>query len=90
MAQEMDVGEAMVSVGRFLDPMAAQMAKGLLESLGIEAVLQGENANALLSMAFRARLLVRRADEAAARQVLADTGDGMGSGEEEEELPDGD
>ncbi len=47
-----------VTVGKFLEPVNAQMAKGMLESAGIECFLQGENANSLLALAFRARLLV--------------------------------
>ena len=50
-----------VTVGKFLEPANAQMAKGMLESAGIECFLQGENANSLLALAFRARLLVRKA-----------------------------
>jgi hypothetical protein len=64
-----------VSVGKFLEPTNAQMAKGMLESAGIECFLQGENANSLLALAFRARLLVHKQDEAAARELLGSAGD---------------
>ena len=37
--------EQFVTVARFIDPVEAQMAKGLLESAGMECFLQGENAN---------------------------------------------
>lgn len=47
------------------------MAKGALESAGVESFLVGENANNLLSAAFRVRLQVREEDEAAAREILA-------------------
>jgi hypothetical protein len=40
---EMD--EELVSVAGFRDPTEAQMAKGMLESAGIETLMQGENAN---------------------------------------------
>jgi hypothetical protein len=63
--------EGMVNVGRFESPVEAQMAKGLLESLGIECFLVGENANSLMQSAFRVRLQVREQDEEAAREVLA-------------------
>ena len=63
--------EQLVSVARFVDPMEAQMAKGVLETSGLECFLQGENANSLLGVAFRARLLVHRRDEDAARELLA-------------------
>jgi hypothetical protein len=63
--------ENMVSVGKYLEPLDAQMEKGLLEAAGIQCFLQGENANSLLGAAFRARLLVYKKDEQAAREVLA-------------------
>ena len=59
-----------VSVGRFLDPAEAQMARGALEAEGIEVFLQGENANNMVPMAFRTRLLVSKADETAAKEIL--------------------
>jgi Putative prokaryotic signal transducing protein len=62
--------EEYVTVGKFMEPTEAQMAKGLLESAGIESFLQGENANNLIAMAFRVRLQVRRKDEATAREML--------------------
>jgi hypothetical protein len=82
-----EMNEEMVTVGRYMEPVRAQMAKGLLESVGIEGFLQGENANAMLALAFRARLLVRRADEVAAKEVLAtDMGEEL---DDREEVPDG-
>jgi hypothetical protein len=74
-----------VTVGKFLEPANAQMAKGMLESAGIECFLQGENANSLLALAFRARLLVHKQDEAAARELLGGEGDSL-TEEEQEEL----
>ena len=69
----MDSSEAqseMVTVAKFLDPSEAQMAKGALEAEGIEVFIQGENANSMVPMAFRTRLLVRKEDEADARELL--------------------
>jgi hypothetical protein len=66
---EMD--ETLVEVGRFLDPAEAHMAKGLLDSAGVESFLQGENANAIVPMAFRTRLRVRQEDEATAKELLS-------------------
>jgi hypothetical protein len=63
---------ALVSVGRFQDPMEAQMAKGMLESAGVECFLVGVNANAMVPMAFRVRLEVRPSDEAFATVLLAE------------------
>jgi hypothetical protein len=62
-----------VTVGKFLEPTAAQIAKGMLEAAGIECLLQGENANNMLALAFRARLKVRQRDEEAALDLLAST-----------------
>jgi hypothetical protein len=78
-----------VSVGKFLEPSYAQIAKGMLESSGIECFLQGENANSLLALAFRARLLVHKKDEAVARQLLGDEADEL-TEEEQKELEAGD
>ena len=66
--------EGLVTVARFEDPVEAQMARGMLESAGVECFLVGENANNLLQAAFRARLQVRVEDEAAARELMAQTG----------------
>ena len=65
----------LVTVGRFLDPMQAQMAKGMLESSGIPCFLQGENANHMVPLAFRVRLQVLEEDEAVAREYLRSVGD---------------
>jgi hypothetical protein len=81
MTDFIDDPDRFVSVGKFLEPAAAQMAKGALESAGIECFLQGENANSLLALAFRARLLVHKHDETAARQILGDSGDELSESE---------
>lgn len=65
--------EGMVTIGRFANPMEAQMAKGMLESAGVECLLVGENVNNLLQAAFRVRLQVLVEDEAAARGLMAQT-----------------
>jgi hypothetical protein len=67
--------EGLVVVGRFEDPVEAQMAKGMLESAGVECFLVGENVNNLLGAAFRVRLQVRVEDEAAARELLDSAGE---------------
>ncbi|NYF90887.1 DUF2007 domain-containing protein [Tunturiibacter empetritectus] len=78
-----------VTVGKFLEPVNAQMAKGMLESASIECFLQGENANSLLALAFRARLLVHKHDEETAREILGEavgelTGDELTPAEQHE------
>lgn len=62
--------DKLVTVGRFLNPAQAQMAKGMLESFGIFCLLQGEHANSMVPLAFRARLQVLAEDEVAARDLL--------------------
>jgi hypothetical protein len=62
--------EGLVTVARFESPVEAQIAKGMLESAGIETFLVGENVNNLLQAAFRVRLQVRIEDERAARAFL--------------------
>jgi len=64
--------DGMVNVARFESPVEAQMAKGMLESAGIESFLVGENSNSLLQAAFRVRLQVRVEDEPSARELLAE------------------
>jgi hypothetical protein len=62
--------EELVTVGKFLAPTEAQMAKGMLEAAGIECFLQGENANNMLALAFRVRLRVRGTDADLAEELL--------------------
>ena len=77
--------EGLVTVGRFESPVEAQIAKGMLESAGVECFLVGENANNLIQAAFRVRLQVRVEDEAAARELIA----GPAGSLEDETDPDG-
>jgi hypothetical protein len=64
--------EEMVNVAGFRDPSEAQMARGMLESAGIECIEQGENANELFPGALQIWIQVKAVDEAAARALLAD------------------
>jgi hypothetical protein len=72
--------EGLITVGRFLDPVEAQMARGMLEAAGVETFLVSESLNQLMPVAFRVRLQVRVEDEAGARELL----DSAASGEEED------
>ena len=65
--------EGLVTVARFVDGVEAQMAKGMLESAGVETFLVGESINQLMPIAFRVRLQVRLEDEAGARELLDGT-----------------
>jgi hypothetical protein len=71
--------EGLITVGRFLDSVEAQMARGMLEAAGVETFLVGESLNQLMPVAFRVRLQVRVEDEAGARELL----DSAASGEED-------
>ena len=64
--------EEPVTVAEFPDPATANVARTALESANIEVMMQGENANSLLPVAFGVRLMVRPGDEAAARALLND------------------
>ncbi len=77
---EHEASGKLVTVAKFLEPLNAQMAKGALEAAGIECFLQGEQANSLLALAFRARLLVGEADVDAAKELL-----GVSAGEDVDE-----
>ena len=70
--------EDMVEVARFENPVEAQIAKGMLESAGIECELTGENANQLIQAAFEVQLEVMAKDEEAARELLEAAGEKTG------------
>ncbi len=67
--------QKLVTLRQFRDLPEALLAKGALESADIECFLQGENANSLLALAFRARLLVHKQDEDTAREILGSAAD---------------
>jgi Putative prokaryotic signal transducing protein len=73
--------EGLVTVGRFDDPVEAQMARGMLEAAGVEVFMVGENVNNIMPGAFRVRIQVRVEDEVAARELLS-----SGDTEDEDEL----
>ena len=85
MAEKTQDPEEYVTVAEFIEPVFAQMAKGALESAGIECFLEGEHGNSLLAAAFWAQLQVHREDEEAAREIL-DSGDASGDASAAEEL----
>lgn len=63
--------EQYVTVAEFIEPVYAQMAKGALESAGIECFLQGEHINNLqMGVVFPSELQVHQRDEKAAREIL--------------------
>lgn len=71
MADTLQDPQEYVTVAEFVEPVYAQLAKGALESAGIECFLQGEHINNLqMGAVFSAELQVHQRDEEAARQIL--------------------
>ena len=67
--------EEVVTVAHFTEPLEAEMARGRLESAGIEVFLAGENARIMEPGLGPLRLQVAARDEVDARAVLADAGE---------------
>ncbi len=67
--------EEVVTVAHFTEPLEAEMARGRLESAGIEVFLAGENARIMEPGLGPLRLQVAAKDEVDARAVLADAGE---------------
>lgn len=68
------MSEEVVTVASFSEPLEAEMARGRLESAGIEVFLSGENARIMEPGLGPLRLQVAAADETDARAILADAG----------------
>ena len=64
-----------VTVAHFTEPLEAEMARGRLESAGIEVFLSGENAAILEPGLGSLHLQVPASEEADARAILADAGE---------------
>lgn len=67
--------EEVVTVANFTEPIEAEMARGRLESAGIEVFLSGENARIMEPGLGPLRLQVAAKDEADARAILNDAGE---------------
>ncbi len=67
--------DELVTVGRFPEPIEAEMAKGRLESAGIEVFLSGENAAILEPGLGPLMLQVAPEDAEDARAILEDAGE---------------
>lgn len=63
-----------VTIASYTEPMEAEMAKGRLESAGIEVFLSGENARIMEPGLGPLQMQVKAEDEADARAILADPG----------------
>jgi hypothetical protein len=81
MADSIDADE-FVTVEEFIEPVAAQMVKGVLESSGIECFLLNENTNSLLGAAFYAQLQVHKKDEEDALKILGSLDDELTADED--------
>ena len=70
----------LVTVGRFIDPVAAQFARSRLESDGLVCFVQGGGIGSLLPTAtvFPILLQVRVADAERAAELLAEEGEQSG------------
>jgi hypothetical protein len=76
---EKETGEEMVTVERYTDMLQAELAKGRLESAGIDCFLAGENAGLLYGNGLDSvQLQVASADEDDARAILNDPGPNCG------------
>ncbi|HEX3941261.1 MAG TPA: DUF2007 domain-containing protein [Acidobacteriaceae bacterium] len=77
--------EELVTVAQFRETAEAELAKGRLDSAGIESFLAGENTAMLYGTGLDGLLLqVKPEDEADARSLLADPGDPEAAEEAEE------
>ena len=66
--------DEVITVGDFTEPLEAEMARGRLESAGIEVYLAGEHARILEPGLAPLRLQVAAKDADDARAILADAG----------------
>ncbi len=66
--------EELVTVARFNEPIEAEMARGRLQSAGIEVFLSGENAAILEPGLGPLRLQVAAGDASDAQAILDDAG----------------
>jgi len=69
-------GDDFTTIAAMLTGPEAAMARELLAAEGIDAIVQGGTVSSMEPFApgFGASLLVRRSDEARARELLAETG----------------
>lgn len=82
MTEAMQDPDEFVTVEEFIEPVNAQMVKGVLESSGIECFLLSENTNSLLGAAFYAQLQVHKRDEADALKILSTLDDELTADED--------
>ena len=76
--------EEFVTVREFLEPGEALLARGALESAGVECLVLNENASRIYSGALSMQLQVHKKDEADALKILDSPND-----ESDQELDEG-
>ena len=74
MADKLENGTELVTLGEYPEPMEAEMAMMRLQSAGIETFLSGENAAIMAPGLGPLHLQVRPEDEQDARAILTDVG----------------
>jgi hypothetical protein len=67
---ETSENDRLVTIGRYFSPTEAHTLRLALEEAGIDACVMDESLGTMYGVAVGARLLVRAADESAARAVL--------------------
>ena len=73
--------DEVVTVAHFTEPLEAEMARGRLESAGIQVFLAGENARIMEPGLGPLLLQVPAKDAEDARAILADAGEELAEGE---------
>lgn len=81
--------DELVTVGRYIDPVAARFDRSRLEADGLTCFLQGEGLGALLPTAtvYPILLQVRAADAARAAEILAEPPTDVPAREESPDAP---
>ncbi len=65
---------SLIAISTFRTPADAQVAKGILDDLGIESMIRSDNAGGMYPAIGGAELLVRAEDSAIAQDALIDAG----------------
>lgn len=69
------------AISTFRTPADAQVAKGILDDVGIESMIRSDNAGGMYPAIAAAELLVRAEDSARAHDALIDAGGAADSGD---------
>jgi len=72
---------SLIAISTFRTPADAQVAKGVLDDVGIESMIRSDNAGGMYPAIGGAELLVRVEDSARAHDALIDAGGSADSGD---------